>query len=695
MTDTIHHAQLEWDEEGQPLSSAFGDVYFSRANGLEETRHVFLHHNQLTARWQQLTAGDHFTIAETGFGSGLNFLAAWELWLQTAPTTAQLHFVTVEKFPLAKPDLQRALSLWPELTELSTQLLAAYPVFVGTGIHRLRFMDGRITLSLIINDAAVGFQQLLATSHPLFANRCAKIDAWFLDGFAPSKNPQMWSDGLFTAIGQLSKPGTTAATFSAAGIVKQGLKLAGFSIQKVPGFGRKREMVKAIQHEPFVLPVSDLALARSYSPFPVPWTIVETLTESISKTIPEAITEEQTPSPKTALIIGGGLAGCTSARALAERGWQVALIERHAQLAQEASGNPQGVLYAKLSHKQETQAEFNLSALQFALGFYQPRWTQIGAQCGVLQLAHSEAEQQLQHQLRERFAQASPLAEFVGAEQASVIAGVPLQHAGLYFPQAGWINPRRLCESLVDHPAIRILNQSEAMDLTRGENLWQARDAQGELIAQAPVAVIANARDAKQFSYTSALPLKAIRGQVTYLPQGKKSQALKTVICSEGYIAPAEQGMHCTGATFNLNDDERVPRAVDHQTNLDNLRVPLADVCDDWQDLTLDELQGRVAFRCTVPDYLPLVGPVADDQAMRERFAPLRKNARAPVHLPGCYHQSLFINIGHGSRGLAYTPLCAELLAAQINNEVLPLPRELANALNPARFLIRDLIKNR
>ncbi len=679
MSDTIHHAQLEWDEQGQPLSSEFGDVYFSRANGLEETRHVFLQHNQLPERWRALTAGDKFTIAETGFGSGLNFLAAWELWLQTAPENAQLHFVTVEKFPLNQNDLRRALGLWPSLESLAAQLIAVYPVFVGTGIHRLKFMDGRINLTLVINDAALGFQQLLASPHPLFADQGAKVDAWFLDGFAPSKNPQMWSDALFTVIAQLSKPGTTAATFSAAGIVKQGLKLAGFSLQKVPGFGRKREMVKAEQTQAFATPVSELALMRSYSPFPVPWTVHQ----------------YQTPPCKTAVIIGGGLAGCTSARALAERGWQVTLIERHTQLAQEASGNPQGVLYAKLSHKQGAQAEFNLSALQFALAFYQSRWQKIGAGCGVLQLAHCESERQLHEQLRERFAQAGPLVEFVSAEQASDIASVSLQQPGLYFPQAGWINPRRLCEDLVNHPAIHLVNHTHAVQLQRVQDQWQIRTAQGEPIIQTAVAVIANARDAKQFVQTGELPIKSIRGQITYLPVTAASQSLATVICSEGYIAPAEEARHCTGATFNLNDEEQHLRAADHQTNLDNLRAPLGDVYKSWETLNLDQLQGRVAFRCSLPDYLPLVGPVADDNAMQERFAALRKNARAPVHLPGCYHQGLFINVGHGSRGLAYTPLCAELLAAQINNELPPMPRDLANALNPARFLIRKLIKNK
>lgn len=675
-SSAIGHAQLQWDEDGQPVSSVFGDVYFSRANGLEETRHVFLQHNQLSERWQQLEPDEHFTIAETGFGSGLNFLAAWQLWLNTAPATAQLHFVSVEKFPLTKSDLQRALTLWPELSELSAQLIGAYPVFVGTGFHHLAFMDGRIKLTLIINDAATGFAQLLATTHPAFAQHCAKIDAWFLDGFAPSKNPHMWSDELFTAIRQLSHVGTTAATFSAAGIVKQGLQLAGFNIQKVPGFGRKREMVKACMQQAPAIDYQDSLQNRSYSPYPVPWTINT-----------NAVAEK-----KHALIIGGGLAGCTSARALAERGWKITLVERHNALAQEASGNPQGVLYAKLSPKNEAQAEFNLHALQFAQQFYRSRWNDIGEQCGVLQLAHCESEQQLHQQLREKFSTADALVQFLDAAQATAIAGVRLHQSGLYFPKAGWINPRKLCEILTDHPAIQIITDCAALTLEQQNENWQI-NKNPELCA--PVVIIANASDAKAFAQTQHLPIKSIRGQITYLPQTTASSSLKTLVCSEGYIGPAANGQHCTGATFNLKENTRALRAEDHHTNLENLRSPLPELLEAWGDLALDDLPGRVAFRCTLPDYLPLVGAVPDEQAMLDDFAPLRKNARAAINKTGRYHPGLFINIGHGSRGLAYTPLCAELLAAQINQEVFPLARELSNALNPARFLIRDLIKNK
>ncbi len=675
--DQIHYAQLNWDEDGQPLSSVFGDVYFSRANGLAETRHVFLQHNHLAQRWKALPDKAHFVIAETGFGSGLNFLAAWELWLTTAPSSAQLHFVSVEKFPLNKNDLKRALALWPELGHLSRQLIEAYPCIVGEGFYRLSFLDGRIKLTLIINDAARGFSKLLTTTDPLYSQYSAKIDAWFLDGFAPSKNPQMWSEDLFSCIHQLSDAGTTAATFSAAAIVKKGLKFAGFTIEKVAGFGRKREMLKAVMRNGRQDYFYPQPAHKSASVFPSPWSIN---------------TNSSAYNEKHALIIGAGLAGCTSARALAERGWKVTLIERNNAIASEASGNPQGVLYAKLSHKEEAQAEFNLTSLQFAQSFYSGYWKNIGDKTGVLQLAHSDSEHLLQSQLREKFAAADELVQFVSAASASEIAGVPLPFNAIYFPNAGWINPAKLCEQLVNHPLIRIITDTTAFDIHPEENSWCINK---DCELQAQVLIIANARDAQRFEQTQHLPIKSIRGQITYLPATTPSQAIKSVICSEGYIAPENAGVHCTGATFNLREESRELRVEDHETNLENLRAPLCSIMAEWENLDKSSLEGRVAFRCTLPDYLPAVGPVADEPAMLDSFAPLRKNSRAFIQATGKYLPGLYLNIGHGSRGLAYTPLCAEILAAYINNEPQPVASDLVNALNPARFLIRDLIKNK
>ena len=670
-------ASLEWDGEGQPLSSRFGDVYFSKANGLEETRHVFLKHNQLSERWAVLGETDIFTIAETGFGSGLNFLAAWQLWLATAPASAQLHFVSVEKFPLKKTDLIRALALWPELNELAEQLTADYPVFVSTGFHRLNFQQGRIKLTLIIDDAAQGFSRLLASTHPLHSASGIKVDAWFLDGFAPSKNPQMWSDDLFSCIANLSKPGTTAATFSAAAIVKNGLKKSGFEIRKVAGFGRKREMVKAIfTNVPQTPNSEDFTYRGSFSPYPVPWTID---------------TGKQKFAEKHAVIIGGGLAGCHTARALAERGWSIKILERNSALAQEGSGNPQGVLYAKLSPMQEAQAEFNLASLQYALHFYRPLWKQIGNKCGVLQLAHKKSEADLHRLLQQKFSQADELVKFVDAEQASQIAGIPLTQNGLFFPDAGWIDPRKLCAYLVDHPHIKVSYNVDVHEINRDQDGWRISSSK-EDIARVLVVVIATAKDAGHFQLSNHLPIKTIRGQVTYLPANSINSSLNTVICAEGYISPAQDSIFCTGATFNLKDPERALRASDHQTNLDNLRehLPALEVNAD-----IHNLHGRVAFRCSLPDYLPAVGPLPHIEKMITDFAPLRKNARAGITCGGSYWPGLYINIGHGARGLAYTPLCAELLAAQICDEPIPLAYELANTLHPARFVIRDLIRNK
>jgi len=676
VTDNIHNATLEWDEEGQPISSVFGDVYFSKANGLEETRHVFLHHNQLLERFTALKDTQHFTIGETGFGSGLNFLAAWNLWLTTAPKSAQLHFVSVEKYPLNKTDLTRALSLWPELENLSNQLIDSYPTFVGTGFHRLKFLDGRVSLTLIIDDAAEGFTKLLASTHPLFKNASTKFDAWFLDGFAPSKNPQMWSDDLFSCINALSKSNTTAATFSAAAIVKNGLKAAGFSVQKVAGFGRKREMVKAIfTAEPEALNPDDFSYRGSFSPYPAPWTIDKNKTAYIDK---------------RALIIGGGLAGCHSARALAERGWQVKILERRRELAQEGSGNPQGVLYAKLSHMEEAQAAFNLTSLQYALNFYRPLWEKIGDNCGVLQLAHKKSEAELHEQLKNKFSNADQLVKFLNATQASDLAGVNISQTSLFFPQAGWIDPRKLCAHLVDHPNIKVNYNFQVSEIHCIENNWQVFSEAGA-IENSSVVIIATAKDTMHFEQANHLPIKSIRGQVTYFPQTENTPVLKIVVCAEGYIGPAQDRIYCTGATFNLKDSEAALRSNDHQTNLDNLREHLPE----FDVMRSDNLQGRVAFRCSLPDYLPCVGGLPIVDKLVEDFAPLRKNARAGITTAGSYWPGLYINIGHGARGLAYTPLCAELLASQINDEPIPLERELANALNPARFVIRDLTRNK
>jgi tRNA U34 5-methylaminomethyl-2-thiouridine-forming methyltransferase MnmC len=222
---------LEW-RDGQPYSTQFQDIYFSSDDGLAETDYVFLQGNNLPKRFQQLDLNSsEFIIIETGFGTGLNFLCAAKLWLELTPVNARLHFISTEKYPLSLPDIAAAHSLWPCLKVLSQEFLLSYPTLLDAKLTA-NLLDGRVQITLLIGDANTTLKDLTI-----------KADAWFLDGFAPAKNPDMWQVELFSQMTRLSNPGTTFATFTSAGTVRRSLQTAGFSVTKQPGFGKKREML--------------------------------------------------------------------------------------------------------------------------------------------------------------------------------------------------------------------------------------------------------------------------------------------------------------------------------------------------------------------------------------------------------------------------------------------------------------------
>lgn len=675
-------AKLTWTEDGQPLSSEFDDVYFSKANGLEETRYVFLQHNHLPQRWAQLQKNQHFVIAETGFGTGLNFLAAWQLWREIAPDTATLHFISVEKHPVSRGDLSAALQLWPELADLAKLLIEHYPAELNNDFHHLRFGNQRVRLTLIIDDATAGFEQLLRGAHPSQQLPHRGVDAWFLDGFAPAKNPDMWQPELFQQIHKLSNKQATVATFTAAGIVKRGLRDNGFSIEKVQGFGHKRDMIRGDLHSPFTPPATaDFKPSNFNSPHETPWYCPE----------PAAPVEH-----KNIAIVGGGLAGCHMARALADRGYHVTLLERNNGLAQEASGNPQGVLYVKLSHRRETLSDFNLAALQYAQRHYAPLWqedSELGNACGVLQLAQSDQQADQMRRLSDSLS-SDQLVQWLPAEEASAIAGIDLQKPALHFKGSGWLSPADICRQLVDHPKIQVIyhHQVDRLEpMIHGD--WQLYDQEGSLILTANQVVLCCANQTAQLTQTRHLPLKPVRGQITQIPATPLSQRLQTVLCAEGYIAPADKGHHCLGASFDLHTPDPVVTRSDHEQNLMRLHEQFPGLTDHAPDI--DTLNGRAALRCTTPDYLPLVGAAPDYSGFLERFGLLRQNAKAEIPYCGSYHRNLFISSGYGSRGLAYIPLCTEILAAQMAGEPDCVSRNTRKALSPARFIVRNLIRGK
>ena len=657
--NTSHNAQIDWDEQGNPRSRAFSDVYFSTESGLAETRHVFLVQNDLHNRFSTLAADGRLVIGETGFGTGLNFLCAWQLFEECAPAGARLHFVSVEKFPLSRSDLQRALALWPELSAFATQLLDQYAA-VHEGFQRLVFDSGRVTLTLLIGDALQMLPQL--DGH---------IDAWFLDGFAPAKNPEMWTPELFAELARLCAPAATLGTFTSTGWVRRALNAAGFKMKRVPGIGHKWEVLRGS----FIAWPEEVAKPSR----PAPWFARPAFV----------------PDARKALVIGAGLAGCATAHSLAVRGWQVSVLERHAGPAQEASGNPQGVLYLKLSAHGTALSQMILS------GFgHTRRWLerlQRGIDwdnCGVLQLAFDDKEAKRQAQLAQAFP--DDLLHVLDREAAEAHSGIALKSGGLFFPDGGWVHPPALCAAQLAHSNIEVMGHRAVVELRRVEGLWQAWD-NGELIDSAPVVVLAGAADIKHFPHSAALPLKRIRGQITRLPQTDASAALGTVVCAEGYVAPPRLGEHTLGASFDFHSDDLTPSAADHLGNLQLLQEISEDLAERLGAgaLAAEQLEGRAAFRCTSPDYLPIVGPLAERSAFVEAYAALGRDARQVPDVPCPWLDGLYINSGHGSRGLITAPLSGELIAAWLDNEPLPLPRSVAEACHPNRFMLRELIRGK
>ncbi len=673
-TDTVQQAAIHWDDKGQPLSDAFNDVYFSRASGIEETRYVFLQHNGLPERWQDWQQ-PMFTIGETGFGTGLNFLTVADSWLQQVDdVSARLHFVSAEKFPLSKSDLEKALALWPELSSLASELIEQYPPPVA-GIHRLYLANQRIVLTLLYGDAGEMFASLKGTDRPLFRRAGnPRINAWFLDGFAPAKNPEMWSDELFQAIADLSGPGTTFSTFTAAGIVRRGLQAVGFGVEKVQGFGHKRDMLCGQMEEPICEPTTekDWLPATYNAKHQPPWYLAP-----------------QINRPQSALVLGGGIAGCATARALAERGIPVTLIEQHKELAQEGSGNPQGIIYPKLSNKHSPLAQFGLMALLHASRYHQQFLNNGGSRCGVLVLPETDQDRQTFQEIATQFP--PQLVQLVKGTALSDVAGIDLSaEVGLFFPQLGWINPPDACESLAQHPLIE-RRTAHIERLIYEDGCWRALDNADNPEAEAPVTIIATAYHSNLFEQTCHLPLKQIRGQISCLPATTDSNNLKTVICGEGYLAPANNGIHTLGATYNIGETSRELRAEDHQTNLQQLAKTDATAAALFASVHPEQLAGRAAFRCTTPDYLPIAGPAPKFEEYLESYSLLRKNARSHIPVAGPAWPGLYLNCGHGSRGMSYAPLCAELIASEICGEVPPLSLPLRQAVHPGRFIIRDL----
>jgi len=644
----IEHAQLNWRDE-QPESTQFGDIYFSVEDGIAETEHVFIQSNQLPDRLSELNQ-PNFTIGETGFGTGLNFLVARHHFLSTAQPQQTLHFISCEKYPMRLADLKRALSpigVKETFAEGVNQLVKLWPSALP-GFHKLSFDNGRIQLWLLFGDAAQQLSQI-----------DAKVDAWFLDGFAPSKNPEMWHDDLFKQLARLSDIGTSFATFTSAGIVKRGLQSVGFEIKKIPGFGRKREMI----HGWFNQTQNSRTCTK-------PWL---------------ARPEAKQRDSKCA-VIGAGLAGATVAHALAQQGIQVDLYERAAKPATGGSGNPQGALYAKLPAVPTAASRLHANGLQFTIN--QLKALNLNDQlhadlCGVLQLAVSEKDQKLQQKLVEANNHPETLVHPVSAEQASELAGTTTEHSALFFPDSGWASPPKLIDFLLKHDQILCHFNQAVESFDRDGTEWLIN---GKSYAQV---VICSAYETALLEGLAQLDVKPIRGQTSWC-SAAETPNLKTVVCGEGYISPALKGQFCFGASFKVNDTSQDLKQEEHQHNLDLLQRALPTL---YETVQSRELSGRASQRAGTRDYLPMVGPLCDTERLIEQYQRLSVDASTEFNDTAPWLDGLYVSLGHGSKGLITCPIAAQIIAAQMTNQPYPLEQELVDALSPQRFAIRDLIR--
>jgi tRNA 5-methylaminomethyl-2-thiouridine biosynthesis bifunctional protein len=542
--------------DGALYSDRFDDIYHSVAGGIEEARHVFIGGSKLPNRWEE---GGRFTIVETGFGCGLNFLATWNE-LNQSNCNVRLDYVSVEKHPFSREDLAQALQAWPQFGALSRKLLEVYPP-LAPGFHRLHPGRG-VTLTLLFGDALEQLRELDAYA-----------DAFFLDGFAPSRNASMWSDELFGEIGRLAASGATAATYSVAAKVKHGLTEAGFVVEKRAGFAHKREMLTAR--------FSGTGLAMS--------------------------------ATRNVVVIGAGIAGTSCARSLTQHGIEVDLLERAPHAGAETSSNPVALVRPFVTLDYGVRSRFVWSAFSYAVRCYRELNNQEGF-CwhgsGVLHLARDQLHLDRLAQAVGRYALPDDLIRLVDSLEGTRLSGAQTQETGIWFPSAGYVNGRISCDAQIVAGAslVRFLPGVEAARIERSGGHWKILDSSNDLLAQGDSVILANGCHAQALIPDHNLRLSPVRGQVTAIPA--TSRDLRSPVCRDGYVTPVLNDMHFAGGTFDESMADAIVIDDDHFRNVSRAAQILPSV---FGNISPELRSGWAGVRCVSRDRAPAVGAVLED----------------------------------------------------------------------------------
>ncbi|MFN3617293.1 MAG: FAD-dependent 5-carboxymethylaminomethyl-2-thiouridine(34) oxidoreductase MnmC [Aquabacterium sp.] len=675
---------------GVPYSPLYDDVYHAVAGAWAQARHVFLGGNDLPSRWQ---GRSHFVILETGFGLGNNFLATWSAWLDDPARCDHLVFISVEKHPLTASALQQvhqqagdndAAAAQGRRRYLGERLAEQWPVLTP-GWHQLRF---EITPDEPPDGQAVTLMLGLGDVNQLLPELMASVDAFYLDGFAPAKNPDMWQPERLARLNRLAAPGATAATWSSARMVRDGLTQAGFVVERAPGFAGKRDMVRARYAPRFHAPPP----AGGLQPMPA-------------------------PERRRAVVVGSGLAGAAAAWALCKEGWQVTVLDRQPAPGAETSGNPGGLFHAILHGEDGIHARAHRAA---ALATWRVVQQAIdagvqGAADGLIRLEPRLSEDDAQA-LLEKLGCPTDHARWLSPDEASAEAGVPLNAGGWLFEKAGWVHPAGLIEWMLHDAQTHglrgsglVWRGSVSVSAVRQEadGEWAVLDADGVPVAQAPTLVLACAHGVAPLLNhlppelaAEPLPTSRVRGQVSWGTNLPGSRLPHRALAGQGYALALDEHTLLFGATTQHDDEEPAVRLSDQRRNWQQaqaLGVLSADspAWPDHNGAPPTGLQGRVGWRAATPDRLPLVGalPCAEHRwgATGEHAVPHPARRDQVRMLPRLRDDrgGLYVLSGLGSRGITWSVLAGQLLAHWVAGTPCPIEASLRDALDPARFLAR------
>jgi tRNA 5-methylaminomethyl-2-thiouridine biosynthesis bifunctional protein len=697
----MQYTKLHW-LNGEPYSEQYDDVYYSVPQddyqqdghpGEGEFNHVFFSHNGLPERWQ---GRDTFTIAELGFGSGLNFILTISHWLrhcESGAPDAVLNYIAIEQNPVSPDDIRRVHERYPELSEITDELLSVYPPAIRTLHMRDCFHNGRAPGGA----ARVRIFFCFMPAYIALSDHQYRVDAWYLDGFSPAKNQSMWTAELFAAMYDNSSEGASFSTYTAAGYVRRNLEQAGFSVEKVAGYGRKRDMLRGLrldvrEQDNTGQPVPD-TLQAGFHYHERPWSILPARSPAQGTCVQE----------KHAIVIGAGIAGLAAAWSLVQRGWRISLVDREAAIAQQTSANPAAVVFPRLAISDIAANEFNIVAFYHAirqLDHLQHHATgeRFWYQCGLLQCLK-------QGRLNSLVEGNGFEPETIRFDHDKVQVCESWGEETAYLEDAGYVIPQQLCQQIRQQcgAALEFI-RADITQIGHDDGSWCCYSGDVQVV-HAEIVILATNHDCNiqaRINSTNdafSLPVDRYAGTAIGYPVNVDSMPVpwpvEQVVNAGHYIVPPDTGNCYIGATYS--DKNRPVISLDQDVEL--LLDAYAQLSGQYDMPAIDRSSKQLTVwngvRGTSPDRMPVIGPAPDLVFFRKRYHDIANGNTVSRYPPARYHDGIYYSVAHGSRGFTTSFLAGEMIAAMVTGGPLPVSSTVMRAVLPSRFIVNDLKRGR